>query len=200
MPSAAEPVPGPMFDDLLEACRRNDVERVRALVVADPALLTREDASSGETPLLAALYRGHRATGGWLLTQDAPWSVFEAAAADLTDRLGALLDEHPGRADTYSTDGWTPLHLAAFFGSSGAAALLLARGADHRSLSRNATMNTPLHAALAGRQLAVVDLLLAAGADPTVDCAGHTPLAIAEGNGFLAGAERIRAALAGGAA
>ena len=55
--------------------------------------------------------------------------------------------------------------------------------------------NTPLHAALAAKHLPLVELLLAAGADPTIDAAGLTPLAIAEANSFEAGATLVRAAL-----
>jgi ankyrin repeat protein len=55
--------------------------------------------------------------------------------------------------------------------------------------------NTPLHAAVAAKRLALVDSLLSAGADPTISCEGYTPLAIAEANAFEAGAERIRQAL-----
>lgn len=42
-----------MLEDLLDACRRNDLERVPTLVTADPTLLTRQ-AATGETPLLMA--------------------------------------------------------------------------------------------------------------------------------------------------
>jgi hypothetical protein len=49
-----------MLEDLLDACRRNDLERVLTLVTADPTLLTRR-AATGETPLL---------TGGSLGTAD----------------------------------------------------------------------------------------------------------------------------------
>jgi hypothetical protein len=45
-----------MLEDLLDACRRNDLERVPTLVTADPTLLTRQ-AATGETPLLTAHVR-----------------------------------------------------------------------------------------------------------------------------------------------
>ena len=187
-----------MFDELLEACRRNDLERVRSLVTADPTLLNRH-AATGETALLAALYHRSRETVDWLRSREWNRTVFEAAAIDDATHLGALLDGNPEATDSYSEDGWTPLHLAAFFGAGDAARLLLAHGADPRRIARNAMANTPLHAALAAKQLTLVRLLLAAGADPRVECGGYTPLAIAEGGGFDAGAELVRAALTEGA-
>ncbi len=183
-----------MFDDLLDACRRNDLERVSSLVAADPTMLLRQ-APSGETPLLTAVYAGSGETVRWLSGQSWPRNAFEAAAVDDVDRPQDLLDSDPLIADTRSVDGWSPLHLAAFFGARRAAALLLARGADHRLLSRNHMANTPLHAALAAKSLPLTELLLSAGADPSTPAAGYTPLAIAEGNGFEAGAALVRTAL-----
>jgi uncharacterized protein len=183
-----------MLEDLLEACRRNDLARVQTLVAADPTLLTRH-AATGETPLLTALYHRSGETVSWLRRQGWDSTVFEAAAIDDVDRLRAVLAQDPAATDTYSADGWTPLHLAAFFGSVRAAELLLSHGADPRRIARNAMANTPLHAALAAKRLPLVGLLLSAGADPALECAGYTPLGIAESASFEAGADLIRRAL-----
>ena len=183
-----------MTDTLFDACRRNDLEQVRSLVQADPALLLQR-APTGETPLLAALYQRAGEVACWLTGQSWPRTIHEAAAVDDVARLERLLVDDPSLADTYSVDGWTPLHLAAFFGAPRAATILLAHGAGLHPLSQNAMTNTPLHAALAAKRLPLVTLLLDAGADPTVECAGYTPLAIAEGNGFDDGAALVRAAL-----
>ena len=66
--------------------------------------------------------------------------------------------------NAFSDDGWTPLHLAAFFGHPKIAELLLAHAADVAARSRNANGNTPLHAALAANQKMVAGLLMAAAA------------------------------------
>lgn len=185
-----------MNDELFDACRHNDLERVRSLVQADPSLLTQR-APTGETPLLLALYHRAGETACWLTGQRWLRTVHEAAAVDDVARLEELLRDDATLTDSYTNDGWTPLHLAAFFGAPRAAQLLLAHGASLHTLSTNAMTNTPLHAALAAKHLPLVQLLLDAGADPSVECAGYTPLAIAEGNSFEAGAHLIRAALGG---
>ena len=55
----------------------------------------------------------------------------------------------------FAYDGWTPLHLAAFFGHLDAAARLLEAGASLAAVSRNSLTNTPLHAAVAGGRVEV---------------------------------------------
>ncbi len=77
-------------------------------------------------------------------------NVFEAAAFGDLDRLTELLAEDPELVGVMSGDGFTPLHLAAFFGQADAVRLLLARGA---AVDRNGTgwmTGTPLHAAASG--------------------------------------------------
>src|ERR1043165_6913561 len=109
-----------MFDDLVEACRRNDLQRVQSLVAADPTMLVRH-AANGETPLLAALYHRSGESLSWLLAQHWPRSIFEAAAVDDCHRLATLPADDPSAAYPYSMAGWTPLHSTASFGSLAAA-------------------------------------------------------------------------------
>ena len=107
----------------------------------------------------------------------------------------------------FSHDGWTALHLTAFFSRTEAALLLLAHGADASAPSRNPMMNQPLHAAAAGRaDLKLVQALLDAGADPDAPqrggyCALHS--AAQNGNEAMVrlllarGANRAKAAADG---
>ena len=87
--------------------------------------------------------------------------------------------------NAFAFDGWTPLHLAAFFGQLDAVRILLDSGADLRAVSRNSMKNTPLHAATAGKHEQIARLLLEHGADPhAIDAGGYTPAKIAAENGF----------------
>ncbi|MBL8232369.1 MAG: ankyrin repeat domain-containing protein [Bryobacterales bacterium] len=65
----------------------------------------------------------------------------------------------------YSKDGWTPLHLASYFGHKEIAQLLLDAGAPVLARSKNAMNNHPLHAAAAGKSRDIVAMLLSAGAE-----------------------------------
>jgi uncharacterized protein len=144
--------------------------------------------SNEVSPILAALYAGRTEEAELLLAGDPELDVFEAAAVGRTGRLQDLLDADPALANAWSSDGFMPLHLAAFFGHAPAAELLLERGAAVETISRHAQIKvTPLHSAVAKEGAAnarVVEVLLAhaAPADAKAE-GGGTPLHSAAANG-----------------
>jgi uncharacterized protein len=167
MPDAAE---------LFEAIDAGDVGRVSGLVSADPVLASARG-EDGVSALLRARYRFDRPVMDALLAADPEMDVFDAAALGHADRLRHRLDEDPSRATAFASDGFTALHLAAFFGKTEAARILLAAGASVHTIGHNDLANQPLHAAVAGRHAEVCRLLLAAGADATVaERGGYSPL------------------------
>jgi ankyrin repeat protein len=170
------------MDELLEAAKAGDEVRVRRLLSASPDLARRRS-ESGESAVMAALYRGHTALAAEIADASGSTDVFAAAALGRTEALRDALVQ-PGQLDVRSHDGWTPLHLAAFFGHTAAADLLLASGADVDALSSNSMRNTPLHAAAAGGRTEAALLLVQRGADVKLrDAGGHTALHIAAENG-----------------
>jgi uncharacterized protein len=129
--------------------------------------------------LLDALYHGRREDAERLLTERGAdtLTIHEAAALGVTSRLEALLAQDPSLANAFSPDGFQPLGLAAFFGRTEAAELLLARGGEVDTPSRNTQHVTSLHAALAGPAPEIARSLIQAGADVNaVQQDGVTPL------------------------
>jgi len=170
------------IETLVELAKTGDLGRVRTVLESN-FLLASQRLPNGESPLMAALYRGHADVVDALIEAGAEIDVFAAAATGRTEDLRRAVDETTVNALAY--DGWTPLHLAAFFGHVENARLLLAAGAGVNAESRNGLENTPLHAATAGRHQEVALLLLDHGADPSaVDAGGYTPLQIAQQNGL----------------
>jgi hypothetical protein len=146
--------------------------------------------------LLLRLYAGDRA-GALTLAASAPeLDVFEAAAIGDFAALCARCDAEPDQFAARSDDGWTPLHLAAFFGSDRCVEELIRRGAPVDTRSTNGAELTPLHSACAGDHTDVAIRLIAAGADVNARGAGgHRPLDSARRS---ANAELIAALVAAG--
>jgi ankyrin repeat protein len=170
------------IQEFFAAIAAGQKEAAANLLEQEPSLLQCRNAQ-GDSPLLAAIYADQRLIFEWLLERGAGVDLFEATALGKAERVRDLLAENPSLATTYSHDGWTPLHLASFFGHREVVDLLLEHGApiDARSKSeRFARDNTPLHAAAANRQTRVAELLIERGADVNArDGSGFTPLGLA---------------------
>jgi ankyrin repeat protein len=138
--------------------------------------------------LLQAVYRGDQAAVDELLAAEPELDVFEAAAVGRTERLRELLDADPKVANAWAEDGFQPLGLASFFGRVDAARLLIARGAEVNSASRNDFKVMPLHSAVAEKdaetRYELATLLLEHGADPNArQQDDFTPLMAADQQG-----------------
>jgi len=149
---------------LIAAIDDGDLERVRDLIAADRTFAAMRD-GTGVSAMLYARYRGRNDIADVLLAADPPLDIFDAVAASRADRVEALLDADPDAIHSWSADGFTALHLAAFFGRLTVSTLLIARGADVNAISQNSLRVRPLHSAAAARASDVVALLLANGAD-----------------------------------
>jgi ankyrin repeat protein len=150
-------------EDVLTAIGSGDTDRVRALLAEDPALAGSRDAQ-GVSALMLARYRGDRGMVEVLRGASTGLDVFEAAALGDVRALARHLDADRDAARSWSADGYTPLHLAAFFGGEQPAVILLGAGADSNAVSRNDMRVAPIHSAAAG-QGSVVPLLIVYGAD-----------------------------------
>jgi uncharacterized protein len=183
-------------NELFAAIDAGDPELLRAILERDPSLAMARDAN-GVSALMRARYRLDRDLVDAVRSRVDTLDVFEAAALGDVDRLVALLDVDESLVAARSSDGFTPLHLAAFFGGVDAAKLLLARGADVDAAGTGWMTGTALHSAASARRVDVGLILLGAGADPNRrQTGGFTPLHAAAANGDVA---FVRALLSHGA-
>lgn len=179
--------------ELHEAIRIGDEARVNALLDADPSLV-HGGGAAGMAPLLLAVYTKRPMMAKLLLRRGAQLDVYAAAAMGETEACKRFIQSDDVLLEMASADGWTPLHLACFFGHKDTAEMLLGLGASVKTRSANAMHNTPLHAAAAGRDQDICALLLSYGADVNAtQQAQYTALHSAAANGDL---EMVRLLLA----
>ncbi len=151
-------------EQMMDAVRAGNVLVVQQMLASKPELAAARD-GAGASALLVAVYHGQNEIAELLLKKLPGLDIFEAAAVGDAKRIGGLLESDSSLRNVFSADGWTPLHLAAFFGREQAALALVEKAANLQALSTNENRNTPLHAAVANHQTNLVRMLLAAGAD-----------------------------------
>jgi ankyrin repeat protein len=150
-------------DELFSAITDGDTAVIEQILRADPSLAgTSRD---GISPLRAAAYGGHADLAPQLEALGAHPDAYDAAALGDVDRVREAVDEAPEVATARAGDGFTALHLAAWFGHAKVAELLLTKGADAEAVAENGTGLRPLHSAAAGGHLVIAHLLLDRGVD-----------------------------------
>lgn len=162
--------------DLFLALRAGDVESIKRAIEAEPGRALTRDAD-GTSLLLNALYHRHHDLVEFLLERIGAIDCFEAAALGRLNDLSTAATRSPSVVTSQSPDGFTLLHLAAYFGHADIAQWLIRQGAAVDAVARNPTLLRPLHSAVAAGSARVAILLLQSGADPDAPHrGGFTPL------------------------
>jgi uncharacterized protein len=170
------------IDRCLELLNAGDDEALLALVEADSLVAEGRDAA-GISLVMHALYRGRRELAETVARRKRTLDIFEASALGQNERLKKIL-RHDSVLNGYSSDGFTALHFACFFGQPEAARLLIEKGAKVDAVANNPTRVMPLHSAASSRNMAAARLLLEHGAPVNArQQAGWIPIHAAAQNG-----------------
>ncbi|MBI3957668.1 MAG: ankyrin repeat domain-containing protein [Chloroflexi bacterium] len=168
---------------LIAAIRAGDSARVDALLAQNPRLVDASDANQ-QSAVLVATYAHQFAIAQKLHAAGAELDLFSAAAIGYLPEVEQYYAWKPESINWYAKDGFTPLQLAGYFGQEEMARYLTGKGADVHAVSKNGMELQALHAAVAGRNAAIVRALIDAGADVHAQQAGgFTALMAAEQNG-----------------
>ncbi|KAG2493434.1 hypothetical protein HYH03_008253 [Edaphochlamys debaryana] len=104
--------------------------------------------------------------------------LFEACDTDDLDALQEILAKDKSQVKTLNSDGWTPLHQAAYAGAIDCVQELIKAGADVRAPCRQG--DTPIHYAAAQSNHDVIKALAKAGSPLELkDKDGETPYDVA---------------------
>ncbi len=191
-PSRRSSTPKETGSAFFKAVRGGDLRRLKTLLNSHPELANAKT-DDGTSAILVALYGGHVKSAEFLRAHGAVLSIYDAAASGDVRRVEELLAEDPRLIGFLSHDGWTPLHLAAFFGSREVVDFLLDHGADMHVVSKNENSAMPLHSALANNQVETATLLIDRGADIEArqTTYEYTPLHYAAAQGLTTVAQRL---------
>lgn len=148
---------------LFDAIRAGHLAEVESMLDRDPELAATAD-ESGLPALTVAIYHRQPGIAELLESRGARYDIYSGAMAGRAGAVRAAIEADPASVNSFSSDGWTPLHLGAFFGCADCVRLLLEAGAKVNERSQNAMQNMPLHAAVAGRHPEIARLLLERGA------------------------------------
>jgi ankyrin repeat protein len=149
--------------DVITAVQSGDATALQALLRDDPALASARDAN-GVSALMYAFYFRRPEIAELLLAAKSELDIFEATAAGKSERVSEIIKRDPEAASRWSPDGFTALHLAAFFNRPEIARDLIRHGADVAAVAKNAMKVTPLHSAAAAHSTELVRLFLEQGA------------------------------------
>lgn len=159
----------------IQAITQRDPSRIAALIDTEGAVEARNE--QGLSAVLLALYYQDRELAREIARRRQNLDAYELAALGQTQELAEHLGENPEAVHRRSSDGFTPLHYACFFGPPQTVDLIIEKDADLEAVADNKMKVRPLHSAVASGSPEKVRRLLEAGANPnSQQQQGYTPL------------------------
>jgi len=188
----------------LAAVRAQDLARVEQMLSQAPSLASAHDAKGTAVTSALAARRGdgfvprrdNRLLDA-ILRRNPQLTPMEICSLGTVQQISAQVQQDPAFAASRASNGWTPLHAAAFGNNAAAAAVLIAAGAEVNARAKNRFDNTPLQVAMLSQASDAAKVLIAHGADLDAKMSeGATALHEAAMNGDVVS---IRMLLAAGA-
>ena len=188
-------VPLVFSDDIHEAAKKGDLERIQKILDKNPELLDALD-KSGFTPLHWAVIFGKKDMIEYLLKRGADieglnkalrgWTPLQSALFAYNNDVADLLVAQGALKDMDREEGLTYLYMAASSGNASLIERLIEKGVS--AAARNRYGDTPLHKAAVKGHIGAAETLLINGADiDAKNFKGEAPIHVAE----LSGQEKM---------
>lgn len=172
-----------MAHDIFDCIKKKGMQQLKEIISNDLGALTATD-ENGLTPLMTALYYHKQCQAEEIASHMEQMTIHEACAFGDPESVRTQVSANSNVITQRSADGFSPLHLAAFFCHKEITEHLLQHSAPANDIAENRSRVMPLHSAVAGGDHEIVTLLLDHGAD--IDArqeGGFTPLMAAAANG-----------------
>lgn len=158
------PAPAALPTDAFEsACLTGNLTLVKEGLDRNPDWVDARD-DRGVSFLLNALHRRKTAVVEEFVKRRKTFDAYEAASLGDLETLRNETRRNPSLINAPSGEGFTTLHLAAFYAKPELVEFLIRAGANVAQIARRPRV-MPLHSAIAGRCLVCARLLLQSGAD-----------------------------------
>lgn len=174
-----------MIDSLKTLIDQKDTVAISEFISQNPTVLDEVD-NNGSTGLMLIAYSGI----GDLLEQASnlkkSFNFHEAIMCGKKSQVMNFLSGNKNLVNMYSSDGFTPLSIAAFFNQTEIAYILLDNNADPNLQASNPSKVNALHSAVARNNYDLCKSLIENGADTNIaQMQGVTPLHSAAHRGNL---------------
>ncbi len=171
------------MEDIIELIKTGNNDKLEQELRDNP-LLADSKTEQGISLLQFAAYCRNNFAVNILKKQKQKLDIFEAVSIGDSTTTNQLLDKNPELLNSFSSDGFTALGLASFFGHLSLVKLLLDKGANPNIASNNKLKVAPIHSACAVSRFDITELLIKHGADlNAIQMQGVTPLHSAAHNG-----------------
>lgn len=175
-----------MIDSLKAALVQKDASRIITLIESNPGILDAKD-ENGSSGFVLIAYSGLKPVFERAIVLKQSFSFHEAIVSGNESVVQEYLNNTGNSLiNSYSSDGFTPISLAAFFDQTKIAILLFENGADPDLQATNPSKVNALHSAVTKENFELCKILINAGANVNAEQMQNvTPLHSAAHRGNL---------------